>query len=1089
MNAPRGLGGRARRAHEGRGRGFAAASLALAVCLVAGPAHAGVWTQLGSLPIPNLTAVARTDSGTVLVATFVQGAPDSSDVWEYDGLTLEKLSTRYAPRPIFGLIRSLATAPNGDIWVGCDNGAFRLRPQGFTRFSKDDGIGSRLVDIVKDIVVAPDGTVWAATGGGGLSRFDGSTWTSLRNPEDGLPSNDVEGLALAPDGTLWIALHNIPFGPGLARYKNGVITPGPATPADLSKVMVASDGHVWAVSPNSGVFVFDAAGNLVAQHQSPAISNDLTSIVEGPHGDVWVGSFSTGVYRWNGGTWERFSAALNSGLTNDTVRDLTLDGAGTLWVATAGGLFRYEGSQWLAFTPSAFPAMNGAAIKSLSRGPASDFAVAPARGVTRGPTYVGLGNLPPGMPGGVVRISGLTVEAVTDSAGTPLIGPHWVSAVPGGAWAGRQSGGVISRIVGLAATKTYPTPDGQDLFSILGREDGTAWAGTRQTLAHFDRTSWSIYPLPGFAPAKITAIAVDSTEGVWIGTDSKGAGRIDPLSGVLTPLAGLPSNAVNAIHVAANHDVWIATVAGAARVVNGAVSDLLTVAQGLPNNIVLSIGTDQAGRVWVGTTNGVVYLEPGAAAVYNTGDGLQTSSVTAMLADTSEALLGSDSNGLALFHRDNLPPRVALTDVPSAVFASRTARVDFTGGDLSSDNAQVQFSWRLNGQVRVPFSTDKTARLLGLADDIYTIEVLGRDRALNVTPSPAAFTFEVDATPPQPRLARPTFDAVVRGTTPIVPIVAEPRFASWKLDFRPAGEEDPIKNPWHVVINAATLPPDTLLWDTTPYLDGVYELRLSVTDTLGLTGYAIVNTTIDNLSPGDAVTSPARIDNNTGGRVFTLNAEVELYFPPHALDGNPIITIDTLGVPGQLPPGASSILSAWHVTPTGLETHKPVTLTIELGAQAAIGDQSTGFGVFALAGAGTYSYLGGSLDAASGKLVTTTSRLGDFVVARGLFAGLAGGGRALDIQPRAFSPLGTTFDDRAAISFQLASAEGARIYVYDRSGRLVRRVFDGPLNSGRNVVYWDGRDGNGDTVPSGLYLVTVEAEGKTDVRSVAVVNR
>jgi len=26
-------------------------------------------------------------------------------------------------------------------------------------------------------------------------------------------------------------------------------------------------------------------------------------------------------------------------------------------------------------------------------------------------------------------------------------------------------------------------------------------------------------------------------------------------------------------------------------------------------------------------------------------------------------------------------------------------------------------------------------------------------------------------------------------------------------------------------------------------------------------------------------------------------------------------------------------------------------------------------------------------------------------------------------------------------------------------------------------------------VPSGLYLVTVEAEGKTDVRSVAVVNR
>src|SRR4029079_17388804 len=121
------------------------------------------------------------------------------------------------------------------------------------------------------------------------------------------------------------------------------------------------------------------------------------------------------------------------------------------------------------------------------------------------------------------------------------------------------------------------------------------------------------------------------------------------------------------------------TAAGAVRVVNGAVAGLLTVAQGLPNNLVQSIGTDQSGRVWVGTTNGVAYLEPGASVVYNTGDGLQTSVVTAMLADTSEALLGSDSNGLALFHRDNLAPKVALTDVPDTVFANRAARVDFTG--------------------------------------------------------------------------------------------------------------------------------------------------------------------------------------------------------------------------------------------------------------------------------------------------------------------------------------------------------------------------------------------------------------------------
>jgi hypothetical protein len=285
------------------------------------------------------------------------------------------------------------------------------------------------------------------------------------------------------------------------------------------------------------------------------------------------------------------------------------------------------------------------------------------------------------------------------------------------------------------------------------------------------------------------------------------------------------------------------------------------------------------------------------------------------------------------------------------------------------------------------------------------------------------------------------------------------------------------------------LPPDTLLWDTKPSPDGDYEVRFSITDSLGLTGYAIVNVTVDNLSPGNAVTSPARIDNTNGGRVFTLNSEVELYFPPHALDEDRIVTIDTVATPpATLPPGASGLVSAWHVTPTGFQTKKPVTVTFDERFFPA-GGAGSDLAVFGVAGDGSYSYLGGSTDAKNGTLVTTTSRLSDIVVARGLFAGLAGTGRGLEVEPRAFSPSGATFDTRAAISFNLQSPEGARVFVYDRSGRLVRRVFDGPLAAGRNVVYWDGKDGHGDPAPSGLYLVAVEVAGKADVRSVAVVNR
>jgi flagellar hook assembly protein FlgD len=88
------------------------------------------------------------------------------------------------------------------------------------------------------------------------------------------------------------------------------------------------------------------------------------------------------------------------------------------------------------------------------------------------------------------------------------------------------------------------------------------------------------------------------------------------------------------------------------------------------------------------------------------------------------------------------------------------------------------------------------------------------------------------------------------------------------------------------------------------------------------------------------------------------------------------------------------------------------------------------------------------------------------------------------------SPKGGGFDVKTAISFDLGRAATGAVKVDDRAGRLVKEVAESAaFAAGRNVVYWDGRDGAGDTVPSGIYVVTVEAEGDTDVASVAVVNR
>jgi flagellar hook assembly protein FlgD len=50
-----------------------------------------------------------------------------------------------------------------------------------------------------------------------------------------------------------------------------------------------------------------------------------------------------------------------------------------------------------------------------------------------------------------------------------------------------------------------------------------------------------------------------------------------------------------------------------------------------------------------------------------------------------------------------------------------------------------------------------------------------------------------------------------------------------------------------------------------------------------------------------------------------------------------------------------------------------------------------------------------------------------------------------------------------------------RVAIYDPRGRLVRQLLDAPLAPGTHRLAWDGRDGRGRTLGSGVYLYAVQA--------------
>jgi ligand-binding sensor domain-containing protein len=96
------------------------------------------------------------------------------------------------------------------------------------------------------LIVAQDGSVWAGTWGGGVSKFDGKTWHNYTD-KDGLSGNLVYSVAQDSKGVFWFGTNN-----GITRY----------------------DGKTWQKIRRADGLLDDA----------------VYAIAPAPNGDIWVGT-------------------------------------------------------------------------------------------------------------------------------------------------------------------------------------------------------------------------------------------------------------------------------------------------------------------------------------------------------------------------------------------------------------------------------------------------------------------------------------------------------------------------------------------------------------------------------------------------------------------------------------------------------------------------------------------------------------------------------------------------------------------------------------------------------------------------------
>jgi Tol biopolymer transport system component len=284
----------------------------------------------------------------------------------------------------------------------------------------------------------------------------------------------------------------------------------------------------------------------------------VSAITIGQGGAVWAGTMGgpvatgTGVYRFEGGSWTRFTD--QDGIPFMEVEDMATAPDGKLWFATACcGVSSFDGKTWTTYTTASGLPSND--IRSLVFAP-------------DGALWLGTEDK------GVVRFDGKGWRNYTEERD--------------GLW-------------GNTVTHGFVMPDGSLLFST-----STTWP----YLSRFDRQAWSQYAPEGGPAGFYTADITTAPDGaLWFAT-SEGVFRFDGKTWThFTTQDGLASNQVFRVVASPENVLWFGTDSGLSRF-DGGQWTTFTTRNGLASDWVSALAMAPDGTLWAGTPGGITRYAP-----------------------------------------------------------------------------------------------------------------------------------------------------------------------------------------------------------------------------------------------------------------------------------------------------------------------------------------------------------------------------------------------------------------------------------------------------------------------------------------------
>lgn len=549
-----------------------------------------LWSAQDGLPDQNVQAFALTPDGRLWIGT-------GSGLLSFDGATFTTYGRSVAPAVLERGVNCLLAARDGSLWIGTEGGGV-LRYQG-GEFSSYTVSGQPANQFVRALFEDRAGMVWVGTDQG-LFRVTGKSLTRT-DGVGGAPTIFVRAIAEDSRGNIWVG------GNELLEFSHGSYVRDVPLPAAISQnlvyaLMTARGGTLWA-GTLSGLYQLTPKGRL---RRFQGLTAAVTAIMQSTDGTLWVGTAGQGITLLDDG---RARHAGYGSLPSRTVTAVLEDREKDIWIGTRAGIVRLtrtpvsivpiadgmdsefetlyrdsDGSIWMTASSRLFhiqhgiaktwrlPGMPGLRVRTLLRDRE--------------------GNLWIGTEGqGLLRIGQRAVTRYTISNG--LIN-NFVRVIlqgrDGSIWVGTDGG--LAHIT-PQETRDFDTRNGLAYFSITSlaeARNGDIWVGTSRGLSHIAENQYvHDAATEALRQEQLWSIHQDASGEIWFGTSSGLYGFRAGKLVHLTTAQGLATNTIYDILEDSEGNVWLSGPSSISRL---SVRDLDAVARGDARKVHLTLFMD-----------------------------------------------------------------------------------------------------------------------------------------------------------------------------------------------------------------------------------------------------------------------------------------------------------------------------------------------------------------------------------------------------------------------------------------------------------------------------------------------------------------